>query len=175
MSGMIAPEPHWGRDDSDSLILGEQAKALPEGMRDGSGAIDTKDADVTTQVKDACGMTPTELLQRVTDCERDGKTYLEIYVNPARARSYKAYRNEHFENSKYLSARYKTRSKLFKPKTRNAVRKAQASAAAALFASADIVDVTASDESNPMQLASAAVTKELLNYRLDRSNGRSRY
>ena len=168
MSNQVSPEAHWGRDNSDSLILQEQAKSLPASLTGTGDVAETID----DQVRDACGKSPTELLQRLADCERDGKTYLEIYVNPARVRSHKAYRNEHFDQSKYLSARYKTRSKLFKPKTRNAVRKNMASAAAALFASADIVSVEAQDNSSPQQNASAALNRELLNYRLDRTNGR---
>src|SRR3954466_7790032 len=38
-------------------------------------------------------------------------------------RSYRAYRNEHFNGSKYQSEAYKGRSKTFRPKTRAAVRK----------------------------------------------------
>jgi hypothetical protein len=169
MTAQPSPEPHWGRDNSDSLILQEQAKSLPAAIVSG---VDTTGRDREAEISAATGLSTNELLQRLVDCERDGKTYLEVYVNPARIRSHKAYRNEHFDKSKYLSKRYETRSKLFKPKTRLAIRKNMASAAAALFASADVVSVEAQDNSSPEQRASAELLMELLNYRLDRTNGR---
>lgn len=170
MSRHPAPDENWGRDNSDSLVLTEQSKALPEKVKD--GAVDTTAREIDDKVKAAVGKSQGELLDLLTEAERQGSTFLQTYVNPARERSYKAFRNEHFGGSKYLSARYKTRSKLFKPKTRNAVRKAQAAAAGALFASADVVSITAQDNSDPRQRASADLKMELLNYRLDRTGTR---
>lgn len=169
MSRHPAPEENWGKDNS-SLILAEQAKALPEELK--KATVDQGSADLEAACMDVTGKSSTDLLQRLTEAERDGRTFLQTYVNPSRERSYKAFRNEHFQGSKYLSPRYKTRSKVFKPKTRSAVRKSQAAAAGALFASADVVSLEAQDNSSPTQRASAALKMELLNYRLDRTNGR---
>jgi hypothetical protein len=168
MSRNPSPEANWGKDNS-SLVLGEQAKALPAAI---TKPIATDESDRDAAVRAATGKGTTELLQQLTEAEQTGKTFLTTYVNPARERSYKAFRNEHFQGSKYLGARYKTRSKLFKPKTRSAVRKSMASAAGALFASADVVCIEAQDTSDPKQRASADLKQELLNYRLERTNGR---
>jgi hypothetical protein len=165
------PEENWGKDSS-SLVLAEQSKALPASIVASNDNVDSAESERDAQSTAKIGKSNTELLQRLTEAERDGKTFLQTYINPARERSHKAFRNEHFAGSKYLSPRYKTRSKLFKPKTRAAVRKAQSAAAGALFASADVVNVEASDNSNPQQRASAELKQELLNYRLERTNGR---
>lgn len=85
--------------------------------------------------------------------------------------NYRAYRNKHFAGSKYWHSEYRNRSKLFRPKTRTAVRKADASAVAALFSTTDAVKTSPGDESNPEQQANAALVQELFNYRTDRTSG----
>lgn len=88
-------------------------------------------------------------------------------------RALKAFHNEHSPRSKYLDKLYANRTKLFRPKTRSAIRKNMASRAAALFSTADVVSVKAEFDSNPVKNASAAVWHEVLNYRLDRTSTRS--
>lgn len=87
-------------------------------------------------------------------------------------RSYQAYHAQHWEGSKYHKKEYESRSKLFRPKTRSAVRKNAAQAAAALMNTSDVVVVKAEHDDNPQQQASASVKHELLNYRLDRGSSR---
>jgi hypothetical protein len=45
----------------------------------------------------------------------------------------RAFRNEHAAGSKYLSDEYKSRSRLFVPRTRTIIRKNEAAGAAMLF------------------------------------------
>lgn len=75
----------------------------------------------------------------------------------------------HPAGSKYLADSNKARSKLFRPKTRTTIRKNEAVAAEAFFSTTDAVAVTAEDDNDPIQQASAAVTKELLQHRLTKS------
>jgi hypothetical protein len=96
--------------------------------------------------------------------------YQEQLAAPIDA-SYRAFRNKHFNGSKYWHTEYRNRSKLFRPKTRTAVRKADAAAVAALFATKDAVKCTAGDESNPLQQANAKLIQALFNYRTDRTSG----
>lgn len=79
------------------------------------------------------------------------------------------FHSRHPEQSKYLSDAYKHRSKIFRPKTRAAVRKDEAATAAAFFSTADIMSVQAEDETNPLQAANAVLMREILNYRLTRT------
>lgn len=78
----------------------------------------------------------------------------------------RSFNNQHATDSKYCQPAYEKRSRLFRPKTRAIIRKNEAAAAAAFFSSIDVTSVTAVDQSNKMQLASADVNKALLQYRL---------
>jgi hypothetical protein len=111
----------------------------------------------------------TALLSRVREAENLSGQYMQTSHRTAWERSYKAYRNEHFDGSKYLSEAFKSRSKIFRPKTRSSVRKNMAGAAEALFSTIDPVTITAQDEGNPQQVASAAIKSELLSMRLTRT------
>lgn len=86
------------------------------------------------------------------------------------SRSYRAWRNEHAEGSKYLGAAWRNRSRLFVPKTRAAVRKNLAGAAAALFSTEDVVNVKATYDDDPIQKAVAATLKADLDYRLTQAS-----
>jgi len=79
------------------------------------------------------------------------------------------FNNKHAKGSKFASSTYRNRNKMFHPKTRNGVRSNEASFAAAMFSTADLVSVSAVDENKPRQQASAEIQQELLNYRLDKT------
>lgn len=79
------------------------------------------------------------------------------------------FQSRHPAGSKYYSDAYKTRSRLFRPKTRTAVRKNEAALAAALFASVDVVVLEAEDMDDAQKRQDAAYWHEILNYRLDKS------
>lgn len=86
------------------------------------------------------------------------------------SRSYRAWRNQHSEGSRYLKKDYGARSRLFVPKTRAAVRKSMSSAATALFSTNNVVNITAQNTNDPNLVATANINHELVNYRLDRSS-----
>jgi hypothetical protein len=75
----------------------------------------------------------------------------------------------HPSGSKYHSDAYKARSKLFRPKTRMAIRKNEAVAAEALFSTVDVISITPIDPENEVEVASADINRELLQYRLTKS------
>lgn len=113
------------------------------------------------------------VLARAQEAHTQAKQFYDVNLAGARERTYKAFRNQHFSGSKYNSVEFKGRSKMFRPKTKSAVRKQMTNAANALFANADVVTISAQDESNPQQRASAAIKKQLINYRLDRKSRRN--
>lgn len=93
----------------------------------------------------------------------------EQYIGPLRtiwANNYRAIASQHLLGSKYNIERYRGRSQLHRPKTFTSLKKANAGAANALFATSDVVEVTASDPMNPQDVASADLHKHLLNLRL---------
>ena len=117
--------------------------------------------------------TDTEFLQMVRDAESQAQMYIAQVNRKAWARTYRAFHQEHFTGSKYRSAEYDNRSKLFIPKTRTALRKDLAAVAASMFGTLDAVACLPGDESSAEQRAAAAVIQELVNYRTDRASGRA--
>lgn len=83
--------------------------------------------------------------------------------------SLRAFQGLHPSGSKYLSNDYRYRTRLFRPKTRMTVRKAEAQTAMAFFANQDILSIDPTDDDNPIQLASSRIMKELLQYRLTKT------
>lgn len=113
-----------------------------------------------------------DYLNMVALAEQQGAMFLDTHARAAWDRNYRSFHNQHFARSKYHSEEYRNRSKLFRPKTRAAVRKDNAATAAALFSTTDAVQCFPGNESDPNQRASAALVGEILNYRTDRTSGR---
>lgn len=118
-------------------------------------------------------LTEDQLMRLVRSAFSQGRSYQEQVLQPRWLAAYNAFNNKHSSDSKYSSARFRGRSRLFRPKTRATARKKQAEAAAALFATSDALIVKATDETNPAQLAGAELIAALLRFRLDRSNENS--
>lgn len=114
--------------------------------------------------------TSVPFLRWAANAERVNQTYVQANVGQEWHRSYRAYRNHFFDGSKYLTENYKTRSRLFRPKTRIAVRKQLAATAQALFSTSDVVSVAAEYDDDPVADDAAQVIHHLLNYRLDRTS-----
>lgn len=75
----------------------------------------------------------------------------------------------HPRGSKYMADVNKSRSRLFRPKTRATIRKNEAVAAQAFFSTTDTVSVTAGDDDDQRRQASAEVMQRLLQHRLTKS------
>ena len=80
--------------------------------------------------------------------------------------SIRAFNSQHPGESKYNSDLFRKRSSIFRPKTRAIIRKNEAAAAAAFFSNIDRITVGAVNEAVPQERLSAAIMKELLQYRL---------
>lgn len=76
------------------------------------------------------------------------------------------FRGDHPTGSKYLSEAYASRSKIFRPKTRAMVTRAESTAAEAFFATQDAVTILPWDEDDETERVSADINKMLLEYRL---------
>ena len=81
----------------------------------------------------------------------------------------KAFNNQHAPSSKYSSDEYKSRSRLFRPKTRTIIRKNEAAAMQAAFSNREFVNVTPGNPDDIMSVASAAAMKEVLQHRLSKT------
>lgn len=96
-------------------------------------------------------------------------TYVDANYRQKWEDAIRAFNNQHPLTSKYTSSAFAKRSNIFRPKTRSIIRKNEAAGAAAFFSNVDVVSVEAVTQSNPKQVASAAIMKELLGYRLNAS------
>lgn len=108
-------------------------------------------------------------LRLARDSFRSSTDYFEASIKYQLEKNVSHFRSRHAPGSKYYSENYRYRSKIFRPKIRSAVRKHEASAAAAYFSTSDAVHISAEDDSNTEHVISAEVNGEILNYRLDHS------
>lgn len=95
--------------------------------------------------------------------------YFDANVRAELEAALRQFNSEHPVGSKYLSDAYRGRARGFRPKTRSAVTKYEATAAEALFSSYDVVDVQALDKDDPLQVEAAGFAKHLLQIRLTSS------
>lgn len=111
-----------------------------------------------------------DLLAVIGRAEQISKDYHARTVEKPLNRSYRAWQNQHAQESKYLGAAFRGRSRIYVPKTRASVRKNLATAAASLFSTEDVVNLSAQYEDDPQQRATAATIKADLDYRLTRAS-----
>lgn len=83
--------------------------------------------------------------------------------------SIKLFNSEHPSDSKYHKGSYMYRSKLFRPKTRSAIRKNEAAATAAFFSGMDAFNITPLDENDPEGAEAAKLLTAIMDYRLNNS------
>ena len=95
--------------------------------------------------------------------------YFESNFYKTWERNLAMFKGEHPPGSKYYTDGYKHRAKFFRPKTRSAVKRAEAAAAVAFFSTDDIVSIQAEDSADPKAVLAAEIRSELLNYRLTNS------
>lgn len=108
-------------------------------------------------------------LTLVRDAYRSSTDYLEASLKRQWEKNMSHFRSRHAPGSKYYSEAYRYRSKIFRPKTRSAVRKHEAAAAAAYFSTEDAVHIKPEDDTNPEQIMSSEINTGVMNYRLEHS------
>lgn len=108
-------------------------------------------------------------LKRAQDAYRDSTSYVDNNYRKTWDDSIRAFNSQHASDSKYNSPSYEKRSRLYRPKIRSVIRKNEAAAAAAFFSNMDVTSIQATDPTNKIEIASAEVMKELMQYRLTKS------
>lgn len=96
-------------------------------------------------------------------------TWFDASVRRDIEQDLRQFQGRHPSGSKYNAESYAGRSKLFRPKTRSAVRRNEAVAAEAFFSTEDIVAIMPLDDADPLQRAGADLAQELLQWRLTKS------
>lgn len=108
-------------------------------------------------------------LSLAKEAYRTSTDFIEASLKKQWEKNMSHFRSRHAPGSKYFTDAYRYRSKIFRPKIRAAVRKHEAAAAAAYFATDDAVHIAAEDDGNPEQVLSAEINSEVMNHRLDKS------
>lgn len=109
---------------------------------------------------------------RAREAFNDSTDYVHASVRADWERWLRLWQSRHAHGSKYLDPKNRFRSNLFRPKTRAAVKKAEAATAEAFFASPDAVTIAPTQANNKEHQASAAFWAELTNYRLGMNGNR---
>lgn len=108
-----------------------------------------------------------QLLETAQTIYRASTDYMDSNITTIWETNLAHFNNEHKPSSKFRSGSYK-RSQVFRPKTRSMTKSSEAALTNAMFSTLDVLDVQAEDPSDKIQVASAAINKEMLQYRLDR-------
>jgi len=98
------------------------------------------------------------------------KTWFDSSIRVQTERNLRAFNNEHPAGSKYHTEQYRKKSKIFRPKTRTAIRKSAAAAAKAFFSSSDVLHCSPVNPADEKQVLAAEVHMALANFRLDQKN-----
>lgn len=126
------------------------------------------DAQPVGAIAEAEAMPP-DWLQLAREAYTSSTNYFDASIRRQIESDLRQFQGLHPHGSKYLAESNRSRSRLFRPKTRTAIRKNEAIAAEAFFSTKDTVAVEPQDDNDPKQLASAAIMKELLQHRLTKS------
>lgn len=123
---------------------------------EGTGAVDKEQESI-------------DWLRRAARAYQQSTTYVDSNYRKQWDDGIRAFNNQHSSDSKYNAPAYDKRSKLFRPKTRSVIRKNESAAAAAFFSNMEVVSIQATDQSDPVQRASAEVMAQLLQFRLTKT------
>jgi hypothetical protein len=124
----------------------------------------------TAPLEDEVQVEGTDFLQLARDAFSTSTNYVDANLRKQWERNISNFMSRHPAGSKYHSAAYLSRSRIFRPKTRSAVRQNEAAAVAAFFSTQDVVSIQAEDYNNPEARISADLLMELVNYRLTGSS-----
>lgn len=108
-------------------------------------------------------------IRRGREAYQFSTTYVDQNYRKQWEDSIRAFNNMHPSDSKFVQQSYSKRSNIFRPKVRTVIRKNEAAAAAAYFSNIETASFKAIDESNKVEVASAELMKQLIQYRLTKS------
>lgn len=120
---------------------------------------------------ESSGLDEHQWMRKAREAYSFSTTYVDSNYRKRWEDSIRAFYNQHALDSKYNSPLFEKRSRIYRPKTRTIIRKNEAAGAAAFFSNMDLMSVSPMNQANPQQMASAAVMKELLTYRLTTDGG----
>ena len=121
------------------------------------------------KTEQASGSGSPDWLSIASEAYQQSTSYLDSNLRNEWTKALYAFQSRHAPDSKYNTDAFRHRSKVYRPKTRTLIRKIEAAACAAFFSNVDVIDARAVNEGDPKQVASAAVMKSLVQYRLTKT------
>jgi hypothetical protein len=113
----------------------------------------------------------TDWLQIAQEAYKSSTDYLDETYRRQFEKNLSNFRSRHPKGSKYYTENYKFRSRLFRPKTRSAMRRSEASFSEAMFATTDVITLSPVDQANTDEDQRAKLWQAVLNYRLGKPSG----
>lgn len=99
----------------------------------------------------------------------DSTDYMDTNLRKRWEKSLNHFLGEHAQDSRYRKPEFKLKANRFYPKTRAVVKAGEAALASALFSSSDLISCDPGNPDNKLHVLSAAIHKELLQYRLSKT------
>jgi len=109
-------------------------------------------------------------IKLASDANTASSNFFDANIRSRMIKDIRQFQSQHPEGSKYFTDSYRLKSKLFRPKTRSAIRKDEAMAAGAFFSTEDVVSCQPVDKDDPEQIDSAKFQQALLQIRLTRQH-----
>lgn len=162
-------------DSSRALEGGRGGDALPQPSKSAyasdmpSSAQATADAFVAEGGEHASGPNydDRKWLLTAQQCFADSRDFFDANLRKTVEESMDLYRSKHPAGSKYNLPSFQKRSRLFRPKTRSAMRYKEAAIGEAFFGTTELVAVRAVNEADPQQELSAKVQQKVLSTRME--------
>lgn len=107
------------------------------------------------------------LISKAHEIYTTSTDYVDANITNIWEKNLAHFNNEHAPTTQFRTQNFK-RSKVFRPKTRAMTKASEAALTNAMFSTQDVLDIQPEDETDPKQIISATVNKEILKYRLDR-------
>lgn len=134
-----------------------------EGHRSSSAIPSSSSVEAAKEIVSGDGF----YLSRARDAYTGGRDWFDTSIRKVVEANLAHFRNQHAPGSKYHSDVFKKKSHSFVPRTRAMVRRTEAAAAIAFFATQELINVEPINQSKADQRDGAAVQNALVNYRLD--------
>lgn len=125
--------------------------------------------DESPSAEDLAAMHDRYWLDIAEDMHRTSTDFLDTNYRKQWEANLAHFNSEHTKDSRFNTANYKSRNKLFRPKTRAISIKSDAALVRALFATEDLISVKPENDADLLQKISAEINQELLQFRLTKT------
>lgn len=105
-------------------------------------------------------------LHKAEQCHHASTDFMDANIRTQWEKNIAHFNSQHAKDSRFYRVNYRSRNKLFEPKTRTIAIKSEAAVSKALFSTADLTSIKATDEADEIQNISAEINQNLLQFRL---------